>query len=44
MARTIIGGEWLVPLLCAALASTPASADVLPVTSMGAPVVVVPQF
>ena len=44
MARTNIGGEWLVPLLYAAMASTPASADVSPVTSMGAPAMVVPQF
>ena len=32
------------PVLCAALASTPASADVSPVTSLGTPVMVVPQF
>ena len=44
MARTIGAREWLVPVLCAALASTPASADVSPVTSMGTPVMVVPQF
>ena len=44
MARTNIGGEWLVPLLYATMASTPASADVSPVTSMGAPAMVVPQF
>lgn len=44
MARTIISGNWLVPLLCGALASTPASADVSPVTSMGTPVMVVPQY
>lgn len=44
MARTFGAGEWLVPVLCVALASTPASADVSPVTSMGTPVMVVPQF
>ena len=44
MARTLGGGERLVPLLCAALAITPASADVSPITSMGTPVMVVPQF
>ena len=44
MARTIIGSGWLVPFLCGTLATTPALADVSPVTSMGTPAMVVPQF
>lgn len=34
---------WLAPLICSALISLPAMADVSPVTSMGAPAMVVPQ-
>jgi hypothetical protein len=44
MARTTICGDWLVLLLCGALASTPALADVSPITSIGTPVMVVPQY
>ena len=44
MARTAICRDWLVPLFCGVLASTRALADVSPVTSMGTPVMVVPQF
>jgi hypothetical protein len=44
MGRTTICGDWLVPLLCGALAITPALADVSPITSMGNPVMVVPQY
>jgi len=44
MARNVLGADWLVLLLCGALASTPVLADVAPVTSMGASAMVVPQF
>ncbi len=44
MATTTICRDWLAPLLCGVLASTTALADVSPVTSMGTPLMVVPQY
>lgn len=40
----INGKGVLLPLLCGALVSAPARADVSPVTSMGVPAMLVPQF